>query len=44
VVATGKACIVTSLVLSQEVMGYVNSFLYAQKENVKDAVADKNEN
>ncbi|KAF7587442.1 hypothetical protein BBP40_007238 [Aspergillus hancockii] len=43
VVASGKALITTSLVLSQESLGYISSLLQAKKEQVKDAVNDKAE-
>ncbi|KAF9885496.1 hypothetical protein FE257_012823 [Aspergillus nanangensis] len=42
-VTSGKAALSTTLTLSQEVLGYLGSFLYVQKEHLKDAVADKNE-
>ncbi|KAB8237897.1 MAGE-domain-containing protein [Aspergillus alliaceus] len=37
VVASGKALITTSLVLSQESLGFISSLLQAKKEQVKDA-------
>ncbi|KAA8644795.1 hypothetical protein EYZ11_005156 [Aspergillus tanneri] len=44
VVATGKAIITTSLVLSQESLGYISSLLQNQTTQVKDAVNDKKDN
>ncbi|GAB1201384.1 hypothetical protein APSETT444_010776 [Aspergillus pseudonomiae] len=41
VVASGKALITTSLVLSQESLGFLSSLLQAKKEQVKDVVNDK---
>jgi hypothetical protein len=42
-VASGKALITTSLVLSQESLGYISSLLQAKKEQVKEVVNDKTE-
>ncbi|KAI9934230.1 hypothetical protein MW887_005304 [Aspergillus wentii] len=41
VVARGKAVITTSLVLSQESLAYVNTFLQSKKEQAKEAAIEK---
>jgi len=44
VVASGKAVITTSLVLSQESLAWASSFLQTKKEQVKEAVNEKANN
>lgn len=39
--ASGKALIATSLVLSQESLAWINSFLQTKKDQAKDAVDEK---
>lgn len=41
IIASSKAVISTSLVLSQEYLGWVNSFLQTKKEQVKEATNEK---
>ncbi|RAK98983.1 putative pathogenesis associated protein Cap20 [Aspergillus ibericus CBS 121593] len=43
-VASGKAIITTSLVLSQESLAYISSLLQAKKAQVKEAVNEKTDN
>lgn len=43
-IASGKAVITTSLVLSQESLAWINSFLQTKKEQTKDAVKEKSAN
>lgn len=43
-VASGKAVVSTSLVLSQEYLGWVNSFLQTKKEQTKEVVSEKTTN
>lgn len=40
-VASGKAVITTSLVLSQESLAWINSFLQTKKEQTKDVMKEK---